>query len=104
MPKHDEGGQQNAIRLISEAYAKSQVPSFKKVYPLEIHGGATSPKKRTGESVRGKRDPVRHVTESENMKFPLGEKAHQPRDVEGAAREEISGEINRRSWIRGYPA
>ena len=71
---------------ISEANAELQIPSFEREDPPESHRGAMSQKKRAREKVRDKRDPGKHVTESENMEFPLGEKAHLPRDVEEAAR------------------
>ena len=71
---------------ISEVNEKMRIPSFVKIDAPESHGRSTFRKKRTRESVCGKRGPAKHVADSKNMKFLLGEKAHLPRDAQEAVR------------------
>ena len=84
----DGWSQQDVISWaqISEASEKLWILNFEMVGPLEGHGGTMFQKKRTREAVREERDLARHVTESNNTKFLLGDKAHLFRDVEEAAR------------------
>ena len=85
--KNDKRGEEIDWPQLCEENARLQIPSFKKAGPLVSHGGSTFQRKRLPqELVREKKGPAKHVENSGEIAFPMGEKAHLPQDVMKAIR------------------